>query len=39
MGCRVSQPVQRTPLWLESWLPELDKSRGSKVRGGSEGLG
>ena len=27
---RVSQPVQRTPLWLASWLPVLDKSRGSK---------
>ena len=28
--CRVTQPVQRTPLWLASWLPALDKSRGSK---------
>ena len=27
---RVSQPVQRTPLWHVSWLPVLDKSRGSK---------
>ena len=27
---RVSQPVQRTPLWPASWLPVLDKSRGSK---------
>ena len=26
----VSQPVQRTPLWPASWLPVLDKSRGSK---------
>ena len=28
--CRVSQPVKRTPLWPASWLPALDKSRGSK---------
>ena len=27
---RVSQPVQRTPLWPASWLPVLDKSRVSK---------
>ena len=28
---RVTQPVQRTPLlWLASWLPAVDKSRGSK---------
>ena len=27
---RVSQPVQRTPLWPASWLPVLDKSGGSK---------
>ena len=27
---RVSLPVQRTPLWPASWLPVLDKSRGSK---------
>ena len=27
---RVSQPVQRTPLWPASWLPVLDKRRGSK---------
>ena len=27
---RVSQLVQRTPLWPASWLPVLDKSRGSK---------
>ena len=26
----VSQPVQRTPLWPASWLPVLEKSRGSK---------
>ena len=25
---RVSQPVQRAPLWPASWLPVLDKSRG-----------
>ena len=28
---RVSLPVQRSPLWLASWLPVLDKSRGSKA--------
>ena len=28
--CRVTQLVQRTPLWPASWLPVLDKSRGSK---------
>ena len=28
--CRVTQPVQRTPLWPASWLPAVDKSRGSK---------
>ena len=28
--CRVSQPVKRTPLWPASWLPVLDKTRGSK---------
>ena len=27
---RVTQPVQRTPLWPASWLPSVDKSRGSK---------
>ena len=27
---RVSQPVKRTPLWPASWLPALDKTRGSK---------
>ena len=39
MGCspsccswsgRVTQPVQRTHLWPASWLPAVDKSRGSK---------
>ena len=29
-SCRVTQPVQRTPLWPASWLPAVDKSRGSK---------
>ena len=28
--CQVSQPVRCTPLWPASWLPALDKSRGSK---------
>ena len=28
--CQVSQPVKRTPLWPASWLPALDKTRGSK---------
>ena len=28
--CRVTQPVQRTPLWPSSWLPAIDKGRGSK---------
>ena len=28
--CQVSQPVKRTPLWLASWLPAIDKTRGSK---------
>ena len=28
--CRVTQPVQCTPLWLASWLPAVDKGRGSK---------
>ena len=23
--CRVTQPVQRTPLWLASWLPAVDE--------------
>ena len=26
---QVSQSVKRTPLWLSSWLPALDKTRGS----------
>ena len=26
----VMQPVQRTPLWPASWLPVVDKTRGSK---------
>ena len=29
-SCRVAQPVRCTPLWPASWLPALDKSRGSK---------
>ena len=28
--CQVSQPVKRTPLWPASWLPAIDKTRGSK---------
>ena len=28
--CRVTQLLQRTPLWPASWLPAVDKSRGSK---------
>ena len=28
--CRVTQPVQRTPLWAASWLPAVDRSRSSK---------
>ena len=28
---RVSLPVQRSPLWPASWLPVLEKSRGSKA--------
>ena len=28
--CRVTQPVQRTPLWPASWLPAIDEGRGSK---------
>ena len=27
---RVTQPVQRTPLWPASWLPAIDERRGSK---------
>ena len=26
----ITQPVRRTPLWPASWLPVLDKSRGSQ---------
>ena len=29
-SCRVTQPVQRTPLWPAFWLPAVDKGRGSK---------
>ena len=29
-SCRVTQSVRCTPLWLASWLPALDKSRGSE---------
>ena len=28
--CRVTQPVQRAPLWPASWLPAVDRSRGCK---------
>ena len=28
--CRGTQPVQRTLLWPASWLPVVDKTRGSK---------
>ena len=27
---QVTQPIRCTPLWPASWLPALDKSRGSK---------
>ena len=27
---RVTQPIERTPLWPASWLPAVDKSRSSK---------
>ena len=37
--CRVRQPVQRTPPWPASWLPAVDKSRGSKSVEVPEGLG
>ena len=30
MVCRVTQAVQRTPLWPVSWLPVVDKVRGFK---------
>ena len=29
-SCRVTQPVRFSPLWLASWLPAVDKSRGFK---------
>ena len=29
-SCRVTQLVQGTPLWPASWLPAIDKGRGSK---------
>ena len=29
-SCQVTQPVQRTPLWPASWLPAVDKGKGSK---------
>ena len=29
-SCRVTQPVRFSPLWPASWLPGIDKSRGSK---------
>ena len=29
-SCRVTQPVRYSPLWPASWLPAVDKSRGSK---------
>ena len=29
-NCRVTEPVRRTPLWPASWLPAVDKGRGSK---------
>ena len=29
-SCRVTQPIRCTPLWPASWLPALDKTRGSK---------
>ena len=29
-SCRVTQPIRCTPLRPASWLPALDKSRGSK---------
>ena len=28
--CQVTQSAQRAPLWPASWLPAIDKSRGSK---------
>ena len=32
-SCRVTQPVRFSPLWPASWLPAIDKSRGSKSVG------
>ena len=29
-SCSVTQPVRFSPLWRASWLPVIDKSRGSK---------
>ena len=29
-SCRVTQPVLRTSLWPASWLPAVDKGRGSR---------
>ena len=29
-SCRVTQPVRYSPPWSASWLPAIDKSRGSK---------
>ena len=29
-SCCVTQPVRFSPLWPASWLPAIDKSRGSK---------
>ena len=29
-SCCVTQPVRFSPLWPASWLPAVDKSRGSK---------
>ena len=29
-SCQVTQPIRCTPLWPASWLPALDKSRGSQ---------
>ena len=30
LSCCVTQPVRFSPLWPASWLPAVDKSRGSK---------
>ena len=35
--CRVTQPVQRTPLWPASWLPAVDKGSPSRLRFGGFG--